>query len=122
MFDVGFWELAVIMIVALLVIGPERLPRVARTIGLWLGRARSAFNSVKADINRELRAEELKTMLTKQVDVPELKQFRDELNSDVTSEPSSETAKPTVEPSASKEPSASTEPSVSAKPGDDERG
>ncbi|RLA31441.1 MAG: twin-arginine translocase subunit TatB [Gammaproteobacteria bacterium] len=116
MFDVGFWELAIIMIVALLVIGPERLPRVARTVGLWLGRARSAFNNVKADIDRELRAEELKTMLTKQVDVPELKQFRDELTSDVASEPSSETAKPTVEPSAS------TAPSVSAKPGDDERG
>jgi len=115
-FDIGFWELAVIMIVALLVIGPERLPRVARTIGLWLGRARSAFNSVKADINRELRAEELKTMLTKQVDVPELKQFRDELNSDVTSESSSETATSTVEDLTS------TEPSVSAKPSDDERG
>ena len=85
MFDVGFWELAVIMIVALLVIGPERLPRVARTVGLWLGRARSAFNSVKADIDRELRAEELKTMLTKQAEAPELQQFRNELTRDVAS-------------------------------------
>lgn len=85
MFDVGFWELAVIMVVALLVIGPERLPRVARTVGLWLGRARSAFNSVKSDIDRELRAEELKSMLTKQAEVPELERFRDELSRDVAS-------------------------------------
>lgn len=101
MFDVGFWELAIIMIVALLVIGPERLPRVARTVGLWLGRARSAFNSVKADIDRELRAEELKTMLTKQAEAPELKQFRDELTRDVSSpSPSGETldAKPPASP------------------------
>ncbi len=110
MFDVGFWELAVIMIVALLVIGPERLPLVARTVGLWLGRARSAFNSVKADIDRELRADELKTMLTKQVEAPELKQFRDELTRDVASETPSEDAKPAAEPAPP------------SKPGDDERG
>lgn len=84
MFDVGFWELALISVVALVVIGPERLPRVARTVGLWLGKARSAFSSVKEDIDRELRAEELKTMLTKQTEMPELKRFENELRGDVT--------------------------------------
>jgi sec-independent protein translocase protein TatB len=60
MFDIGFAELLVIAVVALLVIGPERLPRVARTAGMWVGRARRFVSSVKADIDRELAADELK--------------------------------------------------------------
>ena len=52
--------------VALLVIGPERLPKVARTAGLWLGKGRRMLQSVKADIDRELRAEELKRILKEQ--------------------------------------------------------
>jgi sec-independent protein translocase protein TatB len=72
MFDIGFWELAIIGVVALLVIGPERLPRVARTAGLWMGRARRFVSTVKADIDREIAADELKKTLTKQAEVPEL--------------------------------------------------
>ena len=72
MFDIGFWELAIIGVVALLVIGPERLPRVARTAGLWLGRARRFVSTVKADIDREIAADELKQTLAKQAEVPEL--------------------------------------------------
>jgi len=70
MFDIGFWELAVIGVVALLVIGPERLPRVARTTGLWLGRARRFVSGVKADIDREIAADELKKAMAKQMDAP----------------------------------------------------
>lgn len=66
MFDVGFWELALIALVALIVIGPERLPKVARTVGLWLGRGRRFIANVKADIDREIKAEELKEILEKQ--------------------------------------------------------
>jgi len=66
MFDIGFWELIMIAVVALLVIGPERLPKVARTVGLWIGRARRFVGSVKADIEQELRAEELKRILDQQ--------------------------------------------------------
>jgi sec-independent protein translocase protein TatB len=72
MFDIGFWELTIIGVVALLVIGPERLPRVARTAGLWLGRARRFVSTVKADIDREIAADELKKTLAKQAEVPEL--------------------------------------------------
>ena len=68
MFDIGFWELTVIAVVALLVIGPERLPKVARTAGMWVGRARRFVGSVKADIDRELAADELKKALAKQAD------------------------------------------------------
>ena len=68
MFDIGFWELSVIAVVALLVVGPERLPKLARTAGLWLGRARRFVSSVKADIDREIAAEELKKTLAKQAE------------------------------------------------------
>lgn len=60
MFDVGFAELAVIGMVALLVLGPERLPRAARATGLYLRRARAAWYSVRGQIERELAAEDLK--------------------------------------------------------------
>ena len=59
MFDVGFWELAIIAVIALLVIGPERLPKAARTAGLWVGRARRMVTDVKADIAREIREGDL---------------------------------------------------------------
>ena len=66
MFDIGFLELLLIGVVALLVVGPERLPKLARTAGLWLGRGRRMLSSVKAEIDRELKAEELKQILEKQ--------------------------------------------------------
>lgn len=55
MFDVGFWELALISVVALVIVGPERLPGMAYKAGLWVGKVRSMLRDVKADINRELR-------------------------------------------------------------------
>ena len=64
MFDVGFSELLVIGIVALVVIGPEKLPRVARTVGALLGRMQRYVNDVKADINREIELDELKKLQT----------------------------------------------------------
>ncbi|NCT66680.1 MAG: twin-arginine translocase subunit TatB [Rhodanobacteraceae bacterium] len=63
MFDVSFSELALIAVVALLVLGPERLPRVARTAGALLRRARSSWQSVRSEIERELAAEDLKKSL-----------------------------------------------------------
>jgi sec-independent protein translocase protein TatB len=62
MFDVGFSELIVIAIVALIVIGPERLPKVARTAGHLLGRLQRYVNTVKSDINREMQLDELKKL------------------------------------------------------------
>ena len=62
MFDIGFSELFIIGIVALIVIGPERLPKVARTAGAWLGRLNRYVSDVKGDIDRELRLEELRKM------------------------------------------------------------
>jgi sec-independent protein translocase protein TatB len=59
MFDVGFSELIVIGVVALVVIGPERLPKVARTLGVLVGRMQRYVAQVKSDINREMEAAEL---------------------------------------------------------------
>ena len=67
MFDIGFFELCVIGVVALLVLGPERLPRAARTAGMWMGRAKKMVAQVKRDIDDELRQEDLQ----------ELKEFRE---------------------------------------------
>ena len=62
MFDIGFSELVLIAIVALVVVGPERLPRVARTAGLLLGRLQRYVGDIKADIHREIQLDELKRL------------------------------------------------------------
>jgi sec-independent protein translocase protein TatB len=62
MFDIGFTELLLIGVVALIVIGPERLPRVARTVGHLAGRLQRYVSDVKADINREIELDELRKM------------------------------------------------------------
>ena len=60
MFDIGFSELLVIAVVALVVLGPERLPKAARFAGLWVRRARNQWDSVKQELERELHADEIK--------------------------------------------------------------
>jgi sec-independent protein translocase protein TatB len=63
MFDIGFSELFLIAVVALLVLGPERLPKAARFAGLWMRRARAQWYTVKSELEHELAAEELKRSL-----------------------------------------------------------
>ena len=62
MFDIGFSEILVIAVVALIVIGPERLPKVARTLGHLFGRMQRYVNDVKADISREMELDELRKL------------------------------------------------------------
>jgi len=71
-FDIGFWELLLIAIVALVVVGPERLPKLIRVVGLWVGKANASVQSIRSEISRELRAEELKQALNKTVDMPDI--------------------------------------------------
>jgi sec-independent protein translocase protein TatB len=66
MFDIGFWELLVIGLVALVVIGPERLPGVARTVGHYVGKMQRFVAGVKSDIQQELDASELRELLQEQ--------------------------------------------------------
>lgn len=60
MFDVGFTELVLIFVIALVVLGPERLPKAARTVGLYVGRARSALNAIRTEVEREAQLAELR--------------------------------------------------------------
>jgi sec-independent protein translocase protein TatB len=69
MFDFSFSELALIGAVALVVLGPERLPKVARTVGEWAGKAQRYVNQVKTDINREMEIAELKKLQEQARDV-----------------------------------------------------
>ena len=75
MFDIGFLELAIIAVVGLIVIGPERLPEVARTVGTWVGRFRRFVSSVKSDIERELRQDEIRKAIERDAGLDELKQI-----------------------------------------------
>ena len=68
MFDIGISEIAVIAVIALVVIGPERLPKVARTIGTLLGRAQRYVNDVKTEVNREMELDELRKLQTQMQD------------------------------------------------------
>lgn len=63
MFDIGFLELVVVAVVALLVFGPERLPRVARDAGRWVGRARRMVNQFSSEMQRQVELEELREQL-----------------------------------------------------------
>lgn len=83
MFDAGFWELLVIGVLALVVVGPERLPRLARTVGLWVGRARHAFYSVRDEIEREANAEGLRE--TQQAIRRSMEQTESEVRSEMES-------------------------------------
>ena len=60
MLEGSFWELALIFVLALVVFGPERLPGVARSIGLWIGRARAIVRNLSEQLERELAAEEMR--------------------------------------------------------------
>ncbi|QEL65900.1 Sec-independent protein translocase subunit B [Oryzomicrobium terrae] len=81
MFDISFTELIVIAVVALVVIGPERLPKVARTAGLLLGRLQRYVSDVKSDIQREMQLEELKKL---QAEVAEsARQVEEKLTTDL---------------------------------------
>jgi len=92
MFDVGFSELCLIGLVSLLVIGPERLPKVARLAGFWIGKTRNMVASVKEEIKLELHAEEMRQIFKEQSGLPEVQQILDE---------TSNTLKSTIAPTTS---------------------
>ncbi|MFP4147012.1 MAG: Sec-independent protein translocase protein TatB [Halorhodospira sp.] len=60
MFDLGFWEVLIICLIGLLVLGPERMAHTVRVLGRWTGKARSSFNAARREVERELRVEEIR--------------------------------------------------------------
>jgi sec-independent protein translocase protein TatB len=105
MFDVGFWELCLIAIVALVVLGPERLPRAARTAGFLIGKARRAVTDLRTEIERELDLDDLRRM--KQQQEKTLREAVDDTRSALklerNSAPSVTSAEPQVEKTASED-------------------
>ena len=79
MFDIGFWELVVVGAVALIVLGPERLPVVAREVGRWIGRMRGFVSEVKGDIDREMRLRDIREAIERDAGLDEIKKI---INSD----------------------------------------
>ena len=63
MFDFGFWELAIVLVVALLVVGPDKLPILAAKVGRWVGKTKRMIQTVRSDIESEIKAVELQEML-----------------------------------------------------------
>jgi sec-independent protein translocase protein TatB len=114
MFDMGFLELVVIGVVALLVLGPERLPAAARTAGLWIGRARRMTAQFTREIDKQIKAEEFREKLRKEGDtlgvehiqgtvrkaLDSAKEFEDRI---VHDDIGSEKPKPAGKPAADKE-------------------
>jgi sec-independent protein translocase protein TatB len=78
MFEIGFSEIMMVALVSLLVIGPERLPKVARVAGYWIGKTRRMIATAKAEISAELQAEELRQIMKQQDDLKELHNLIDE--------------------------------------------
>jgi sec-independent protein translocase protein TatB len=73
MFDIGFWEILLILVMALIVLGPERLPQAARSVGYWVGKARRYVEGVKDQVESEFDTTELKRLLHNQdVQIKEL--------------------------------------------------
>ncbi|MCQ8179811.1 Sec-independent protein translocase protein TatB [Methylomonas sp. SURF-1] len=83
MFDVGFSELLMVGLVALLVLGPEKLPRAARLAGLWVGKARSVLAVAKAEIKQELAAEEMRQLMQQNIIAGEVQKALDDTRSAV---------------------------------------
>lgn len=83
MFDIGFSELLIIFVVALLVVGPERLPVVAKKVGLYIGRMKRSFQSIKDEVEQELEIEAVKAKLKENAMIAEAKELEEELSKTV---------------------------------------
>jgi len=80
MFDIGFPELIIISLVALVVLGPERLPEALRTLGLWFGRARRSFTAVKSEIEREIGMDDVRRQLHNESIMEEMQRLEDDVH------------------------------------------
>src|SRR5262245_30792489 len=94
MFDISFSELALICVIALLVLGPERMPNALRTLGLWIGRASRTFTTMRAEIEREIGMDEVRRQLHNEAVMDQLKR----LERDVKGEKQEATGTPSTAP------------------------
>ncbi len=112
MFEVGFSELALLFVVALLVVGPERLPGLARTLGAWVGKIRRMAAEVRGELEREMKVEEVKQAIRQHDELADLKKLAarvQTINTDVQNaihdvNPAPGAAAPAVPPAANPPP------------------
>ncbi len=83
MFDIGFLELLVIAVIALIVLGPERLPVAIKVVAVWIGRLRRSFQSIRQEIEKEINADEIRREIHNESVMAELKKTRDSLQKEV---------------------------------------
>lgn len=83
MFDIGFLELLLIMVLALLIMGPERLPEAIRTTSLWIAKLRRSFQQMKQDVEQELGGDELRRELHNQAILDELAKSKQQFEAGV---------------------------------------
>ena len=83
MFDFGMWEIAIILVITLIVVGPEKMPALARKAGLYVGKFKKFVSKIKNDINNEIEAEELKEQLSVENEELLLSQTLDEAKSSI---------------------------------------
>lgn len=109
MFDIGFSELLLVGIVALVVLGPDRLPGAVRTAGLWIGRIKRSFSAIKAEVEREIGADEIRRQLHNE-QILELEREMKAMKESLNASTSTETPTPTPTPA---EPTRATDTSTS---------
>ncbi len=85
MFDFGFWEIAIIGVITLIVVGPEKMPALARKAGLYFGKLSRFFNKVKSDINEELRMDDIKEQMSMDDEKIILSEVTEDIQSSVDS-------------------------------------
>jgi len=85
MFDPSFFELIIICVVALLVLGPDRLPGAIKTLGLWIGRLRRSFNNIKREIEQEVGADEIRRQLRNEAIMEKFKNTKSQITNSIES-------------------------------------
>lgn len=98
MFDIGFSELLLVGLVALLVLGPERLPVAARMAGLWIGRLKRSFNTLKTEVEREIGADEIRRQLHNERILELEREMKQSLQPPAPSAPDETAASPAAPP------------------------
>lgn len=110
MFDIGFTELLLCLVVALVVIGPEQLPETVRTIGLWIGRLKRSLRETRSEIERQIGADDIRRQLHNEEIMRSLEQTRKSMENSILAAEnnhSQDASPPTDEPNTSAAPSAS---------------
>jgi len=110
MFDISFSELALICVIALLVLGPERMPQALRTLGLWIGRASRTFTTMRTEIEREIGMDEIRRQLHNEAVMDQLKRLEREVKGESEQPPNAVAAPSPSAPPQQDLPAATTAP------------